>query len=44
MRDKTIVWITGGGIVFWLLIGHSASRAIVFGAARAVVNNVVSFF
>jgi len=44
MRDRTIIWITGGGIAFWLLVGHSASRAFVVHAFRVVVNNIVSFF
>jgi hypothetical protein len=44
MRDKSIIWITGGGIAFWLLVGYGPSRAFVVDAFRVVFNNIVSFF
>jgi hypothetical protein len=44
MKDKSIIWISAGGMVCWLFAGYAPARAMLVGLVRAIVNEVMSVF
>ncbi len=40
MKDRTILWLTFGGVAFWLLIGYAPSRTAVVRAARTIMSEI----
>lgn len=41
MKDKSILWLTFGGVAFWLLIGYAPTRTFVVQTAKAIYNTIL---
>jgi hypothetical protein len=42
LKDKSIVWLSVGGVVFWLAILNPGPTAKVLTAGKQVLNSMVS--
>ena len=44
MKDKTIIWLAAGGIVFWLIALKPAILESAFRHASKIVDAILSYF
>ena len=44
MKDKTIIWITGGALLFWFFAGFSSAREGVYHFLLVIWSHIADLF
>ncbi|HKW97422.1 MAG TPA: hypothetical protein VJN43_06785 [Bryobacteraceae bacterium] len=44
MKDKSLIWMSAGGMLCWLFASYGPARAAIIGGVKFVVNTILGAF